>query len=110
MVRNRGLVMSNFPTTTSYAEPQTRPYTNQRRQRKTPLQGLSGLLQFWYRIASPPEPDDLAPFEEKERFRRGRIGSQITIFLYIIILAAIPSAIDRAIRVTPALIIIFAID
>ena len=100
--------MNNLPTTTPSAELQAHSYTTQRRQRKTPLQGLTRLLQFWYRIASPPEPDDLAPFEEKEQFRRGRIGSQIIILLYIIIFIALPTvALGRS---SPALLIIFAID
>ena len=99
--------MNNFPTTTPSAEPQIHSYTTQPRQ-NSPFQGLGRLLQFWYRIASPPEPDDLAPFEEKERFRRGRIGSQIILLLYAIIFVALPGvALSRS---SPALLIIFVID
>jgi len=50
------------------------------------------MLQLWYRIASPPEPDASAPFEERELFRRGRTGSQISIFLFILLLISYPAA------------------
>ncbi len=48
------------------------------------------LWLWWYRIASPPEPGEDASFREIERFRRGRIGSQIILALYFLLLIAIP--------------------
>ncbi len=84
--------LSTFPVNTPQGEPQTPPYLTQRRQRNTSPQGPIWLLQLWYRIASPPEPDPSAPFEERELFRRGRTGSQITIFLYILLLVSYPAA------------------
>jgi len=101
--------MSNLPTFPTNTPPGDRQslYLTQERQRNKPFQGLARLLQFWYRIASPPEPGDSAPFEERERFRRGRIGSQIIILLYAILFVSFPDALARS---SPALIIIFAID
>jgi hypothetical protein len=52
----------------------------------------SVLLRWWYRIASPIEPDRSASFEEMERFRRGRLGSQVILALYILLVIAIPAA------------------
>lgn len=59
---------------------------------KGKAQGRPWLLQLWYRVASPPEPDESAPFEERELFRRGRTGSQITIFLFILVFISYPAA------------------
>lgn len=50
------------------------------------------LLRLWYRLTSPPEPDESAPFEARELFRRGRTGSQISIFLFLVIFISIPAA------------------
>jgi hypothetical protein len=55
-------------------------------------QGGPWLLNVWYRIASPPEPDESASFEERELFRRGRTGSQITIFLFLLLFISFPAA------------------
>ena len=46
----------------------------------------SKVFSWWYRIASPPRPASQAPFKEKERFRRGRTGSQIIPALYVLLL------------------------
>ena len=78
---------SPFPGNT----PQVSSYLTQQRQRNTSQEGLR-ILQWWYRITSPPEPADSAPFEERELFRRGRTGSQITIFLFFLIFISFPAA------------------
>jgi hypothetical protein len=49
-------------------------------------------LRLWYQITSPPDPGDSASFEERELFRRGRTGSQITIFLFIVVFMSFPAA------------------
>src|SRR2546421_1741507 len=72
--------------------PQVPSYLTQQRQRNTSQEGLARILQWWYRIASPPEPADSAPFEERELFRRGRTGSQISIVLYILLFISYPAA------------------
>src|SRR5579875_48410 len=51
------------------------------------------LFSWWYRIASPPRPAQSATFKEKERFRRGRTGSQIIPALFVMLLISVPSAI-----------------
>ena len=48
-----------------------------------------GAFQWWYRLVSPPEPDDTASFRERERFRRGRTGSQILPALYLLLLISL---------------------
>ena len=54
------------------------------------------MLNWWYRIASPPEPQRSAPFEARERFRRGRTGSQVILAVFFVYLFAFPAAIaDR---------------
>jgi len=53
----------------------------------------SGLLHWWYRVASPPKPDKAASFKQTEIFRRGRTGSQIIPALYLLLLVSLPSAI-----------------
>jgi hypothetical protein len=65
------------------------------------------MFSWWYRMTSPPRPDDLAPFEERERFRRGRTGSQISIMLYFLLLSSFPAALNDP---NPALLIIVLID
>jgi hypothetical protein len=47
---------------------------------------------MWYRVSSPPEPDASAPFQERELFRRGRTGSQISIFLFLLVFVSYPAA------------------
>jgi hypothetical protein len=56
-----------------------------------PKQKSSRFLGWWYRIASPPEPDSLASFETQEKFRRGRTGSQIILALYLLTFVSIPA-------------------
>ena len=79
---------SPFPGNT----PQVSSYLTQQPQSNTSQEGLARILQLWYRIASPPDPDDAAPFEERELFRRGRTGSQITIVLFILLFISYPAA------------------
>lgn len=50
------------------------------------------VLRIWYQLTSPPEPDASAPFQERELFRRGRTGSQISIFLFLLIFISFPAA------------------
>jgi hypothetical protein len=56
-----------------------------------PKQQNSRWLNWWYRLASPVEPDSLASFEDQERFRRGRTGSQIILALYLLTIISIPA-------------------
>jgi hypothetical protein len=75
--------MNDF-TTRSVDTPRAPVYlTEQRRENK--------LFQWWYRIASPPEPASLTNFKENERFRRGRTGSLIILALYLLLLVSLPS-------------------
>ncbi len=84
--------LSPSPGNTPQGDPQVPSYLTQQRQRNKSQEGGAQILQLWYRIASPPEPDDSAPFEERELFRRGRTGSQITIILFILIFISYPAA------------------
>ncbi|MBV9690444.1 MAG: hypothetical protein JO202_12140 [Ktedonobacteraceae bacterium] len=77
---------------TPQGDSQVPSYLSQQRQRDKPQEGEARILQLWYRIASPPQPDDSAPFEERELFRRGRTGSQIIIFLFILLFISYPAA------------------
>ena len=83
---------SPFPGNTPQGDPQVSSYLTQQRQGNTSQEGLARILQLWYRITSPPEPPNSAPFEERELFRRGRTGSQITIILFILIFISYPAA------------------
>lgn len=49
------------------------------------------LWQWWYRIASPPEPGNDPSFQQIEQFRRGRTGSQIILALYFLLIISIPA-------------------
>lgn len=49
------------------------------------------LWRFWYYLAAPPEPKGETSFQEIERFRRGRTGSQIILALYFLLLISIPA-------------------
>lgn len=51
-----------------------------------------GLLSVWYRLTSPPEPPRTASFRERELFRRGRTGSQISIVLFLLMFISFPAA------------------
>ena len=52
----------------------------------------TGFLSLWYRMTSPPQPAETASFQERELFRRGRTGSQISIVLFILIFISFPAA------------------
>ncbi len=93
--------MRNKLPTNVLVEPQTAPYLMPQRSES------SRILHWWYRIASPPEPDGAASFQERERFRRGRTGSQISIFLYILLFISFPAAFSGS---NPLLIAILIID
>ncbi len=80
--------LSTLPVNTPQGEP---PVLLEHQKSKSP-RGMARILQLWYRIASPPEPDDTASLEERELFRRGRTGSQITILLFILVLISYPAA------------------
>ncbi len=98
---------SPFPQASPHGDAQIPSSLTQQGQKNTSQRGGDGILQWWYRIASPPEPNDSAPFEERERFRRGRTGSQITIVLFIVILISFPAAFAGS---NPLLLAILAID
>lgn len=51
----------------------------------------SSVLRWWYRLTSPIEPERSASFQEQERFRLGRTGSQIILGLYLLLIIAIPA-------------------
>src|SRR5436309_5176956 len=84
--------LSPFPGNTPQRDPQVPSYLTQQPQNNRPQEGGARILQLWYRIASPPEPDDSAPFEERELFRRGRTGSQIAIVLFLLLIISYPAA------------------
>lgn len=63
-----------------------------RKKRNNSPKGIARILQLWYWLTSPPEPDASAPFQERELFRRGRTGSQISIFLFVLIFISYPAA------------------
>lgn len=48
------------------------------------------MFVWWYRIASPVL-EESASFKERERFRRGRTGSQILPALYLFLLISLPT-------------------
>ena len=81
-----------FPANSRQGEQQAPSYLTQRRENNKSPHGLGRILQLWYRVASPPEPSASASFEERELFRRGRTGSQITVFLYILLFISYPAA------------------
>ena len=99
--------LSTFPAGSPHGEPPVPSYSTQPPQNDPSPRGLARLLQGWYRIASPPEPGDSAPFEDRELFRRGRTGSQITIFLFILLFISFPAAFAGS---NPLLIAIIVID
>jgi hypothetical protein len=86
-------MMDNIPTipmNIPREEPQVASSLARQNQRDKSPQ--TRLLQWWYRMTSPPEPDEMAPFEEREAFRRGRTGSQIAIILFIVLFISFPAA------------------
>lgn len=52
----------------------------------------NGPLNVWYHLTSPPEPDASASFQERDMYRRGRTGSQVSIFLFLLIFISFPAA------------------
>ncbi len=50
------------------------------------------VFHWWYRLASPPLPEASLPFRERQRFLRGRTGSQILPALYLFLLVSLPSS------------------
>ena len=66
--------------------------TTQWNQRSSSSKETNRILHLWYQFTSPPEPDALAPFQERELFRRGRTGSQISIILIILVGISYPAA------------------
>lgn len=87
--------MNNLFTSSANApqgESHVSAHLAQQRQSSASPGGFANLIQLWYWISSPPEPRASASFEERELFRRGRTGSQITIFLYILVFLSFPAA------------------
>ncbi len=86
--------MNNLSTSPNVPqrESQISLHLAQQRQSSTSPRGFAYLIQLWYWISSPPEPGASASFEERELFRRGRTGSRITIFLYILVFLSFPAA------------------
>lgn len=84
--------LSPFSADIPQGEQQVAAHFTQQSQSNTSSQGLARILQVWYGITSPPEPGASAPFEERELFRRGRTGSQVSIFLFILLFISYPAA------------------
>ena len=80
---------TSSPTNTS---PQGGELRASLHQRNDSPKGAARILHTWYWLTSPPEPDASAPFKERELFRRGRTGSQISIFLYLLLFVSYPAA------------------
>src|SRR4051812_36502367 len=57
-----------------------------------PVKKGSSLLQTWYWLTSPADPGSSAPFQERDLFRRGRTGSQVSIALFLMIIISFPAA------------------
>jgi len=79
---------TTFSEKTLPAKPQAPVYLIQHQQSHKSPQGLDRYLQWWYKLTSPPEPGAVASLEERELFRRGRIGSQINLVLFIMAIPA----------------------
>lgn len=63
-----------------------------RSERTTSEKSPTGFFSVWYRLTSPPEPARTASFRERELFRRGRTGSQISIVLFLLMFVSFPAA------------------
>ena len=61
-------------------------------QRSCSTTGDARLLSWWYRQTSPPEPGEDASFQQREVFRRGRTGSQMSFFLFLLLFLSFPAA------------------
>jgi len=72
-----------------------------------PVKKRTSLLQTWYRLTSPADPGSSAPFQERDLFRRGRTGSQISIALFLMIIISLPAALAA---VNSILIITLAVN
>ncbi|MDQ2903016.1 MAG: hypothetical protein ABI456_10625 [Ktedonobacteraceae bacterium] len=78
--------MNNFPTRsleTPTRNTQVPVYLTSKPQEE------NRILQWWYRLAAPPEPARSASFKEMERFRRGTAGSQIILALYLLLITSV---------------------
>lgn len=84
--------VSTFPPNTVQKEPEAPLYPSNQNQKQEKPKGEDGVLGWWYRLTSPPLPDESASFDERELFRRGRTGSQITIVLFILLIISYPAA------------------
>lgn len=86
-------MMNNFfPTSSGSQRTPITPIPESLKSQDKPLKKEPGLLRWWYRIASPPLPLGIASFKEKDIFRRGRTGSQITIVIFLLLLFSYPAA------------------
>jgi hypothetical protein len=79
----------------------------QRSGRSLSQEKESRILHWWYRITSPVEPKENASFEERELFRRGRTGSQISIALFLLIFISFPAAFSGS---NSLLVVILIVD
>ncbi|TMC22238.1 MAG: hypothetical protein E6J34_07095 [Chloroflexi bacterium] len=83
---------STFPPNAAHKEPEEPLYPPQQNQKKENPKGMGLVLSWWYGLTSPAQPDESAPFEERELFRRGRTGSQIAIVLFLLLIISYPAA------------------
>ena len=65
------------------------------------------LLLWWYRHTSPPDPGEDASFRQREVFRRGRTGSQISFFLFLLLASSLPAAVAGS---NPLLVVILVLN
>jgi len=70
------------PKTPDGALPPGPSYLIKRSQKKQ-------VLGWWYRFTAPTEPKGEASFQELEHFRRGRVGSQIILALYVLLFVSV---------------------
>jgi diguanylate cyclase (GGDEF)-like protein len=90
--------LKNFSASTKPIE-HPRPYLKGPGQKRT-------LLGWWYRIASPPEPQSLASFEQREQFRRGRTGSQVVLAIFAVYISGLPDAFTGTNRFLAVILIV----
>ena len=81
--------MNNLSSVPSGASPHEKEFLASSHR---PPKGVARILHVWYLLTSPPEPPASAPFHEKDLFRRGRTGSQISIILYLLLFVSYPAA------------------
>ena len=94
--------LKNFAASTEHSE-DPRPYLKGPGQKRT-------LLGWWYRIASPPEPQSSASFEQRELFRRGRTGSQVVLAILGIYISGLPDAFTGTSRFLAVILSSFLLD